>query len=111
MNLDADSSDTEDTVKENIVDPKKMSGENKDSPNESLTDQPTLEQIAFENRLIAKFSELMSEQLKPLENSIKELMECQRLHSNSIKEISHMQEENIKLKRQIEGMSKENTSL
>ena len=77
LNLDADSSDTEDTVKENVADPKKMSGESKDSSNESLTDQPTPEQIAFENRLIAKFSELMSEKLKPLENSIKELTECQ----------------------------------
>ena len=53
----------------------------------------------------------MSEKLKLLENSTKELTECQKLHSDSIKEISHMQEENVKLRRQIEGMSKENTTL
>ena len=48
-------------------------------------DRPTPDQVAFEDRLIAKFSYLMTEKLKLLEDSIKALTECQKQHSNSIK--------------------------
>ena len=90
-----------------------MNEEGKDKPTQSdgTLDQPSPEQIAFEDRLIAKFSQMMSEKLRPLEDSIKQLAECQQLHSDSIKEIGHIQSENVKLRRQMEYMSKENTIL
>ena len=70
-----------------------------------------VDQLAFEDRLIAKFSDLMTEKLKLLENSIKELTECQKQHSDSIKEISNIQAENKWLRRQMEGITKENNTL
>ena len=74
-------------------------------------DRPTPDQVAFEDRLIAKFSNLMTEKLKPLEDSIKALTECQKQHSNSIKEITNIQAENIWLHHKMEGIAKENTTL
>ena len=74
-------------------------------------DIPTPNQVAFEDRLIVKFSNLMTEKLKPLENSIIALTECQKQHSDSIKEITNIQAENNWLCHKMEGITKENTTL
>ena len=98
---------------ENCTEEQIMANNNGNTPEngEHGPESINVDQLAFEDRLIAKFSDLMTEKLKLLENSIKELTECQIQHSDSIKEISNIQVENKWLHRQMEGITKENNTL
>ena len=76
-------------------------------------DEPGLtpDQLAFEDRLITKLSQMMSAKFQPLEDSIRLLTECQKQHSSSIQEISKIHEENKALHKRMDDVTKENITL